>query len=71
VQVLHAGPDHVGGRALGEGRAHSDDEVREQMSSLCRCGAYPNIIATIRRAPPRGRRSAKAKPEAGEARKEV
>ena len=36
---------------LGEGRAHSDDEVREQMSgNLCRCGAYPNIIAAIQAA---------------------
>jgi xanthine dehydrogenase YagT iron-sulfur-binding subunit len=36
---------------LGEGRAHSDDEVREQMSgNLCRCGAYPNIIAAIQSA---------------------
>jgi len=36
---------------LGEGRARSDDEVREQMSgNLCRCGAYPNIIAAIQAA---------------------
>jgi xanthine dehydrogenase YagT iron-sulfur-binding subunit len=36
---------------LGEGRAHSDDEVREQMSgNICRCGAYPNIIAAIQSA---------------------
>jgi xanthine dehydrogenase YagT iron-sulfur-binding subunit len=36
---------------LGEGRAHSDDEVREQMSgNICRCGAYPNIIAAIQAA---------------------
>jgi len=34
---------------LSEGRAVSDDEVRQQMSgNLCRCGAYPNIIAAIR-----------------------
>jgi len=33
---------------LAEGRAHSDDEVREQMSgNLCRCGAYPNIVEAI------------------------
>jgi xanthine dehydrogenase YagT iron-sulfur-binding subunit len=33
---------------LAEGHAHSDDEVREQMSgNLCRCGAYPNIVAAI------------------------
>jgi xanthine dehydrogenase YagT iron-sulfur-binding subunit len=27
----------------------SDDEIRERMSgNLCRCGAYPNIVAAIR-----------------------
>jgi len=27
----------------------TDDEIRERMSgNLCRCGAYPNIIAAIR-----------------------
>jgi xanthine dehydrogenase YagT iron-sulfur-binding subunit len=34
---------------LREGRAGSDEEVREFMSgNLCRCGAYPNIVAAIR-----------------------
>jgi xanthine dehydrogenase YagT iron-sulfur-binding subunit len=37
--------------ALGlvrENRAHSDAEVREHMSgNICRCGAYPNIVAAI------------------------
>jgi len=37
--------------ALGlvrENRAHTDAEVREQMSgNICRCGAYPNIVAAI------------------------
>ena len=33
---------------VAEGRAHSDAEIREQMSgNLCRCGAYPNIVAAI------------------------
>jgi xanthine dehydrogenase YagT iron-sulfur-binding subunit len=33
---------------IGEGRAHTDDEIREAMSgNLCRCGAYPNIVAAI------------------------
>jgi xanthine dehydrogenase YagT iron-sulfur-binding subunit len=33
---------------LAEGRARSDDEIREAMSgNLCRCGAYPNIVAAI------------------------
>ncbi|HEY0478853.1 MAG TPA: 2Fe-2S iron-sulfur cluster-binding protein [Kofleriaceae bacterium] len=36
---------------LHEGRAKTDDEVRQQMSgNLCRCGAYPNIIAAIQAA---------------------
>jgi xanthine dehydrogenase YagT iron-sulfur-binding subunit len=34
---------------LREGHAHSVGEIRELMSgNLCRCGAYPNIIAAIR-----------------------
>ena len=34
---------------LEEGRATSDEEIREFMSgNLCRCGAYPNIVAAIR-----------------------
>jgi xanthine dehydrogenase YagT iron-sulfur-binding subunit len=34
---------------LAEGRARSDAEIREFMSgNLCRCGAYPNIVAAIR-----------------------
>jgi xanthine dehydrogenase YagT iron-sulfur-binding subunit len=34
---------------LQEGRGGSDEEIREFMSgNLCRCGAYPNIVAAIR-----------------------
>jgi xanthine dehydrogenase YagT iron-sulfur-binding subunit len=34
---------------LREGRADSDADIREFMSgNLCRCGAYPNIVAAIR-----------------------
>jgi xanthine dehydrogenase YagT iron-sulfur-binding subunit len=34
---------------LAEGRAGCDEDVREFMSgNLCRCGAYPNIVAAIR-----------------------
>ena len=34
---------------LQEGRAGSDEEIREFMSgNLCRCGAYQNIVAAIR-----------------------
>ncbi|AII50558.1 (2Fe-2S)-binding protein [Hymenobacter sp. APR13] len=32
-----------------EGHAGSDDQTREWMSgNLCRCGAYPNIVAAVR-----------------------
>ena len=34
---------------LKENHANSDDEIREFMSgNLCRCGAYPNIVAAIK-----------------------
>jgi xanthine dehydrogenase YagT iron-sulfur-binding subunit len=34
---------------IREGHAHSDDDIREFMSgNICRCGAYPNILAAIR-----------------------
>jgi xanthine dehydrogenase YagT iron-sulfur-binding subunit len=34
-----------------EGHANSDGEIREWMSgNLCRCGAYPNILAAIKEA---------------------
>jgi xanthine dehydrogenase YagT iron-sulfur-binding subunit len=33
---------------IAEGRARSDAEIREAMSgNLCRCGAYPNIVAAV------------------------
>ena len=33
---------------LNEGHARTDDEVRELMSgNICRCGAYPNIVAAV------------------------
>jgi len=36
---------------IREGHAGSDDEVREYMSgNLCRCGAYPHIVAAVRQA---------------------
>jgi xanthine dehydrogenase YagT iron-sulfur-binding subunit len=40
---------------LGEGRAVSDDDIREYMSgNICRCGAYTNIVAAIREVAGRG-----------------
>jgi xanthine dehydrogenase YagT iron-sulfur-binding subunit len=36
---------------VNEGHAGSDAEIREYMSgNLCRCGAYPNIIAAVKEA---------------------
>jgi len=36
---------------VAEGHAHSVAEIREYMSgNLCRCAAYPNIVAAIREA---------------------
>ncbi len=38
-----------GAACIAEGHAGSDDEIREWMSgNICRCGAYPNIVAAIR-----------------------
>ncbi len=35
--------------AISEGRAGSDEQIREEMSgNLCRCGAYVNIVAAVR-----------------------
>jgi xanthine dehydrogenase YagT iron-sulfur-binding subunit len=40
---------------LAEGRAASDEDIREFMSgNICRCGAYPNIVAAIREVAGRG-----------------
>ena len=34
---------------LEEGNAETDEDIREFMSgNICRCAAYPNIIAAIR-----------------------
>ncbi len=34
---------------IQEGHTSSDDEIREWMSgNICRCGAYPNIVAAVR-----------------------
>ena len=41
-----------------EGRTSNDQEIREYMSgNLCRCAAYPNIVAAIRQASPLMRRA--------------
>jgi len=42
---------------INEGHATSDDEIREWMSgNICRCGAYPNIVAAVREAAQEGRK---------------
>ncbi|SMD18112.1 (2Fe-2S)-binding protein [Kibdelosporangium aridum] len=36
---------------IKEGHAKTDDEIKEAMSgNICRCGAYPNIVAAIKQA---------------------
>ena len=36
---------------MAEGKAKTADEIRELMSgNICRCGAYPNIVAAIQQA---------------------
>lgn len=38
---------------VGEGHAETDDDIREYMSgNLCRCAAYPKIVAAVRQAKP-------------------
>jgi xanthine dehydrogenase YagT iron-sulfur-binding subunit len=41
---------------IAEGRAKTVEDIRELMSgNICRCGAYPNIVAAIRQAMERAR----------------
>ncbi|MFT3698991.1 MAG: (2Fe-2S)-binding protein [Kofleriaceae bacterium] len=36
---------------IADGKVKTDDDIREQMSgNICRCGAYPNILASIKAA---------------------
>jgi xanthine dehydrogenase YagT iron-sulfur-binding subunit len=52
LEEAHAGvPSHVTRdvRQSVDVASLSDDEIRERMSgNLCRCGAYPNIVAAVR-----------------------
>ncbi|MBC7883053.1 MAG: (2Fe-2S)-binding protein [Anaerolineae bacterium] len=42
---------------VNEGHASTDEEIREQMSgNLCRCAAYPNIVAAVNQAKSQMRR---------------
>ncbi|GAB2659678.1 2Fe-2S iron-sulfur cluster-binding protein [Nocardia goodfellowii] len=51
LKEIEAGhPSHVTEDLTGEPEL-TDDEIRERMSgNLCRCAAYPNILAAIRQA---------------------
>jgi xanthine dehydrogenase YagT iron-sulfur-binding subunit len=38
---------------VNEGHANSDEDIREYMSgNICRCAAYPNIVAAVKQAAP-------------------
>ncbi|PWT84216.1 MAG: oxidoreductase [Proteobacteria bacterium] len=38
---------------INEGHAGNDDDIREYMSgNICRCAAYPNIVAAVKQAAP-------------------
>ena len=52
MRLLHAGPDLLGGRPdRAKAARETRDEIRELMSgNICRCGAYPNIVAAIEQA---------------------
>jgi xanthine dehydrogenase YagT iron-sulfur-binding subunit len=44
---------------MAEGRANTADDIRELMSgNICRCGAYPNIVAAIEQVMRAGERGA-------------
>jgi xanthine dehydrogenase YagT iron-sulfur-binding subunit len=45
---------------IREGKAKTADDIRELMSgNLCRCGAYPNILAAIQQVMQNGKRKAR------------
>ena len=47
-----------------EGHANSDEDIREYMSgNICRCAAYPNIVAAVRQAAPEILQAAPAIPK--------
>jgi len=50
-------PSHVSADVAAQGAALTDAEIRERMSgNICRCGAYPNIVAAVREAAQGGER---------------
>ena len=51
IEEVRAGAASAVTPHLHEPPALSDEEIRERMSgNLCRCGAYPNIVAAVRAA---------------------
>ena len=49
AEVRAGMPSHVTQNLQGAAPALSDEEIRERMSgNICRCSAYPNIVAAIR-----------------------
>lgn len=50
LQEAHAGwPSHASADVASASFVLTDDEIRERMSgNICRCSAYPNIVAAIR-----------------------
>ena len=51
VRLLHSGQICSAAGLIAEGKARTADEIRELMSgNICRCGAYPNIVAAIQQA---------------------
>ncbi|MEX2261691.1 MAG: (2Fe-2S)-binding protein [Bryobacteraceae bacterium] len=45
---------------INEGRAKTENDIRELMSgNICRCGAYPNILAAIQQVMQAGERNVK------------
>lgn len=49
AEVKAGMPSHVTQNLQGAPGALSDEEIRERMSgNICRCSAYPNIVAAIR-----------------------
>ncbi len=48
-EARRGAPSHVTADLLATNVALTDEEIRERMSgNLCRCSAYPNIVAAIR-----------------------
>ena len=51
MRLLYSRPICSAAGLIAEGKAKTADEIRELMSgNICRCGAYPNIVAAIQQA---------------------